>query len=355
MRKFLKKLIFYLAVTLAVCFIPAVLMDPFNVFHPLNARSNGVEPNRNFIKTSYVLANPDRFDAFLFGSSHVAMLDVGKMPGRCYNMYYSGGIPSEHAANIKTFVENGVIPEHIYIGLDNISLSATYEEHTKEQLRAPYEYYKAHPLEFFMLYLDPVVNLKSAVWLYRNNGTAAFQAMDKEFYSNGGAVLYGIDSEINPEEAKISCHNSYDAMLRYLSAAEYPATAANHESVIDAVASIAEICEKNGIELTVFVNPMYFEQFQYSVMNEAFLSLLRKLADVTPYYSFCGYNKYTTDYNLYYFDHQHYLAEMGDLMIDAFAYGKVDPEAYAQGFGIKVTKDNVEDLISLITNPDAGW
>ena len=48
----------------SACF--CYVIDPFNVMHPLNIRDNGVEPNKNYIKITYILANPEKFDAFLF-------------------------------------------------------------------------------------------------------------------------------------------------------------------------------------------------------------------------------------------------------------------------------------------------
>lgn len=356
MKKFLKIVIAYFLVTAMLCFIPAIIVDAFSVFHPMHVRNNGVEPNKNYIKMHNILQEPDRFDGFMLGSSHVAMLDVEKLPGKTYNLYYSGGVPEEQLANVKTMVKNGIVPQRLYLGIDNISLTATYDEHTQEQLRAPYEYSVEHPLEFWMLYLDPVVNLVRAVKSIRSSGNDIFSEMPESFYSNGGAVLYGIDSEIDPDEAAVLVHKTYADMIGWLQEnSAYPETSRNMNRVIDAVSELKQLCDENGIELTVFITPMYFEQFKQTVTGDTFLSLMRRLAAVTPYYSFCGYNKFTTDVNYYYFDHQHYLAEMGDLMIDAFANGKVDPEAYSQGFGVYVTEDNIEELISLITDPTAKW
>lgn len=356
MKKFLKKVIAYFLVTATLCFVPSMIVDPCSVFHPLNVRDNGVEPNKNYTKNYYILHNPDEFDSFVMGSSHSAVLDVRKLPGHAYNLYYSGGLPVENLANLKTFIKNGIVPKRIYIGVDNISLKASWEDHCGQQLRAPYEYSQEHPLDFWMLYLDPVVNLLSARWTIQAAGKGVFNLMQRGYYDNGGVdAHYDIDNTeiIDRSEA---VHETYSHMLQYLEETpEYPLSSANSASVIDSVAEMRQICDEYGIELTVLINPMYFDEFQESVENDAFLSVLRGLAEVTPYYSFCGYNKYTTDARYYFADNEHYCSNLADYMIDCFLNGKVDPEAYAQGFGVYVTKDNVEDLIAVITDPSASW
>lgn len=339
-----------------LCFLPSMIVDPFSVFHPLHARSNGIEPNKNYIKMFYILHNPDKFDTFVMGSSHVQVLDVNRLPGRGYNLYYSGGLPSENLANLKTFIRHGIVPQRIYVGVDDISLEASFEEHSLENRCAQYEYSVRHPLKFWMMYLDPVVNLVRAGDVIRTSGKGIFNPIEESFYINSVGYVYGDMKAIPPEEAKVEAHSTYAAMLAYLSSeAQYPAESVNSSSVIASVGEMREICDRYGIELTVFVNPMYFPHFAETVEKDAFLSVLRELAAVTPYYNFCGYNKYTTDSSFYFADRNHYSTDMADLMIDAFEFGRVDPEALSQGFGMLITEDNVEDLISIITNPSAAW
>ena len=87
MKRFLIKLLpFVLWIFLLMVVVP-VAIDPYNVFHVENIRDNGIEPNKNFLKTEYVIRHPDRFDAFLFGSSRVSSIHSDRIEGyRCYNM-----------------------------------------------------------------------------------------------------------------------------------------------------------------------------------------------------------------------------------------------------------------------------
>ena len=86
MKRFLIKLLpFVIWIFLLMVVVP-VTIDPYNVFHVENIRDNGIEPNKNFLKTEYVIRHPDRFDAFLFGSSRVSSIHSDRIEGyRCYN------------------------------------------------------------------------------------------------------------------------------------------------------------------------------------------------------------------------------------------------------------------------------
>ena len=102
MKKFLLRILPFVIYAFILHVVFPVIVDPFNVFHADNIRTNGVELNKNYIKTRYILKHPDRFDSFLFGSSRVGAIHTDKIPGlRTYNMTYSAGLPSEHLANIR--------------------------------------------------------------------------------------------------------------------------------------------------------------------------------------------------------------------------------------------------------------
>ena len=110
MKRLFGKSLFVLLIVLAVLFVKnraflhqiceAYHYDTFNVFHWKNIRFTSAEPNKNFVKTKYIIENPQKFNAFIFGSSRVGRLppdllpkDLDGTPLRWYNMTYSEGIP----------------------------------------------------------------------------------------------------------------------------------------------------------------------------------------------------------------------------------------------------------------------
>jgi hypothetical protein len=90
-----------LACYIPVAFILPILYDPFNVFHYKSIRDTA-STNQNYVKMRYILDNPDKFDAFILGSSKVSALDVDRIEGlRCYNMTRAWGTPKEYFDNLR--------------------------------------------------------------------------------------------------------------------------------------------------------------------------------------------------------------------------------------------------------------
>lgn len=355
MKRFLKKVIIYFLVTATLCFVPSMIVDPFNVFHPMHVRDAGVEPNRNYTKTYNATHNPGKWDSFITGSSHCFVYNVTKFPETCFNLSYSGGIPADHLGTLKSLIRAGIVPEKYYVTVDNGSFWSNYDEHSTQNLRAQYDYSKEHPLKFWMLYLDPVVNIVRASNTIREN-KATFAPWGEEYYEYGSGFVYDNIDPNAATQANEATHASYNEMLTYLeNIAEYPEDCENYDEVISSMKEIKRLCDRNGIELIVVINPIYYDQFREAVMENAFLSFLRDLAEITPYYNFSGFNKYTIRDEYYGGDKQHFVCDLADLALNCFCYGEVDEEAYSQGFGVYVTPDNVEKLISVITDPAAAW
>ena len=328
MKRFLFRILLILAFVCLFSVLVCTAVDPFNVFHPFAIRDNGVEPNKNFIKMSYLLKNPERFDALIFGSSRVSSLHPEQIAGMsCYNMTYSGGLPEENLANVQTLLTRGVALRRIYLGVDEISFSADPAEHLKEPLRSPYEYSRSHPVSFWKLYLDPAVSVRAL-----GEVIGAYQPGDPDFsetfYRGGWVYDYGFQSSYSFEDAKA-----------------LPLEQHRIDEAIAAVRELRALCEKNGVELLVFTNPIYRVQMDEAVKN-GYLDFLKKLAEVTPFYNFSGYNDITMN-SKNYADISHYTAETGDLVLAAIQ-GQGDSALEAQGFGRYVTQDTVDMLIAQI-------
>ncbi len=327
MKKFIAIILVYCLVFAVIPASVCVYIDPYNVMHPLDMRSNGVEPNKNFIKMTYILENPDKFDSFVFGSSRVGNIHVENIPdSHCYNMTYSNGLPKEHLDNIRTFVENGIIPKKIYLGIDSLSYTSDPSENLIGY-RMPYEYLTENYLEFFKNYLDPAVV-----------GRAAFEVMSKDTAKekdNTRFYEYGWNSDYN-KKTKYDFKNAEPSIGKVM----------RMEETLSEVKEIVKICKENGIELAVFTNPMYSVTYKASLERE-YMTFLEKLAEITPYYNFSGYNDITLS-SANFIDSSHYTAEVSDMLIDCMCKGKVDEKLYTQGFGWRVTEENADELIEIL-------
>lgn len=324
----------FIAIILAYCLVFAVIpaafcvyVDPYNVMHPLDMRTTGVEPNKNFIKMTYILKNPDKFDSFVFGSSRVGNIHVENIPDEhCYNMTYSNGLPKEHLDNIKTFVKNGIIPKKIYLGVDSLSYTSDPADNLVGY-RLPYEYLTENSLEFLKNYLDPAVVGRAALQVMSKSDTK--EKDNTRFYE------YGWNSDYN-KKTKYDFKNAEASIGQVM----------RMEETLAEIEEIVRVCKENSIELIVFTNPMYSVTYEASLERD-YLVFLEKLAEITDYYNFSGYNEITVSPKNF-IDSSHYTAEVSDMLIDCMCRNKVYDKLYSQGFGWKVTKDNADELIAIL-------
>ncbi len=335
MKNFLIKCSIFLIYILVLYTIFPIIVDPFNVFHVKNIRSNGVEPNKNYIKMKYILDNPKKFNSFIFGSSRVGALNVKKINiGNFYNMTYSAGTPPEHLANLKTFLKNNISPEKIYIGVDSFSYLEDFHDHFSQQLRCPYEKITNDKFNFMRLYLNPSVAFGSFHIMFEDEESELYV---KNFYETGSNVKYGAVSKFkwDSDEVKPSLGESF-GKKGYI----------NLKLALNSIQEIKNLCDKNNIELIIFTNPMHQITYRASIETQYF-DFLKGLADITEFYNFSSLNNITLDNNNY-LETSHYKAEVGDLMIDVMFNNKKYPELYKQGFGVKINKNNIDEFIKFL-------
>ena len=334
MKRFLiKTLVFALIFALTAAGV-SLRIDPYNVFHPLDYRENGVEPNKNYIKMVYILHEPEKFDTFLFGSSRVGFLNPQKLEdARAYNMTGSMALPKEHLDNLRTMLAHGLVPKNVVIEVDDLSYRMDPENNKKEQQRAPYEYLHRHPLRFAELYLCPRVALDALEIIRYSDRNRQEEA---DFYAFGTTITYGERGLYHPRTEEDLSGPSY------------------LDGAIAALREIAALCRDNGIRLIVFVTPMHYATYTGALARGDYELFLRSLAEAAPFYNFSGYNDITLDPDNY-MDTSHYLAEVGDMILDCIWNGKTDPALLAQGFGFYTDGDNVDELLRILAAGDAAY
>ena len=356
MKKFAVKVIVYILAFCAIAILPCILLDPYSVFHPLAVKDNGVEPNKNYTKMVYIKKNPEKFDSFIFGSSLAGMVNPENIPdAKCYNMTHSGGVVPEFEANLRTMLKAGIVPKKIFVGLETGCYTDLPQNRNGDRMRVSYEYSQTNPLDFWGLYIDPAVNIDALRTVISTNIISDLEkeAFTRDYYANGGYPYYGFTWEFDREKAESDLRNSKE---RFQAAVRSNSLSAEHYAYMDEALSsmknIVDLCEENEIELTVFVCPVYFETFEKASRETGFIEFLKELAEITPYYSFCGFNDYTEDPASYHEDRSHFLVELGDVMIDSMCKGINDEHLLSQGFGVHVTEENVEEFVKTITEID---
>lgn len=306
-----------------------VAIDPYNIFHVNDIRDNGIEPNKNFIKTEYISRNPDRFDAFIFGSSRVSGIHTEKVEGyRFYNMTYSEGVPEEHRQNLQVMLKRGVKPKLVVIGIDDISFLIDPALHREDPLRASYPIGFRDKLHFYVKYFEPIMAVNSLETTYFMPRTIIY---DRNFYDTGWTLDYGMNPATNWSQAQA------DWNVRY---------ANRTPQALEEIRQLKQLCDEHGIELIIFTNPIHPLTFAQAVEN-GYGEFLQGVSKITGFYNFSGYNDITLN-NDNYLETSHYKAEVGDLILDVIFSGKRDEHLESQGFGLYVTPENCQSFLEQV-------
>lgn len=284
-----------------------------------------VEPNQHFVKMRYLLANPDKYDAYCFGSSRVGNIDLTKIANGCryYNMTYSEGLPHEWLGDIKLLLNHHVAVKQILLGIDDFSFRADPVLHESQYLRIPY---REDTIKTYLSYL-----LKMPSQPAKADGKGSIF----DIYGSGRPLHPQADAQIEADMAKHLADEKFTKPMAY---------GGNRiQQTIADIKEIQSLCEQNGIELIVFINPVNFVTYQANNLAE-FNEFKRELAQVTDYYDFSGKNEITGN-NYYYYETSHYRPLVGDMMVHRIFAMPKDADA---SFGRWVTKENVEEHLAYL-------
>lgn len=315
--------------------------DTFNVFHWRDIRFTSAEPNKNFIKTSYILEHPDAFNAFIFGSSRVQYLPQEWLPKesggkalRWYNMTSSRAIPAEHLQTLRTFLRHGVSIDMVILGFDDIAMYTSASSHKADLMRVPWQLIQENRLKYLLAYLSisTAPEIAAAVDGYNPD---EHREESRLFYSYGGART-DLSLTQNPDARRYENdeHIGYSQTLAHKDIAE-----------------IAALCREHGIRLVLFTNPIYQSVYRNHA-QEGYLDFLEKVAEECEFYNFSGLNAYTKDPR-YYYEQFHYRPALG-LVIEQMLFGTEAEQAEIRRqagdglFGAKINADNARSAIAAL-------
>lgn len=339
MKKFLcKAVLFFLLIALFVAPVNLII-DPYQIFHSSRPVKNGVEPNKNYIKTKYILKNPEKFDSFLFGSSRAGFIDVTRLTdGHYYNMASSEALPAEHVRTLNTFLQHGIRPKNVIVFLDEIACFVDPKSHEDVLYRLPYPDGGALcKLRFYLKYMDIYVTLDAYKEMKRFQSEGEPDEEYTERFLATGTEKLTKGTEFTGYDAQGAPVGAYWVEDYYSLRVE--------ETIAD-IERLAALCEEYDINVRFVVNPVYRETY-VKAAQEGYLEFLDRLADTVPFYSFCGINDVTMTPGCYY-EASHFVPEIGDAMLYTLMDGPSDEKLLSQGFGIYVTKDNKEAYMRLL-------
>ena len=317
-------------------------IDTFNVFHWDNARFTSSSSNRNFVKTKYIVKNPKKFNAFLFGSSRVGFMppmllpkELNGQPLNWYNMTSSLSVPAEQLLMMKTFLKNGVEIKMALLEFDSLAMTGSVENHKKDLMLMPYQVYEENLFKFYYPYLKNFADFSivKEVLSYEPEKHAEESA---SFYAYGGTLAEDLTLNENPNMENF---NNADKVFY------------SQKNAARDMEEISEFCRDNGIELVLFTTPSY----KTCYLEEAaggYHDFLRSVAQKCEFYNFCGLNNFTTDPR-YYNESVHFRAALG-LEVEKAIFGSEEDKAQVRSkagddlFGVKVNSQNIEDVIAAL-------
>ncbi len=337
-KKFLLK-VFFLVFIVSIIPLSSIYFDTFNVFHWKKIRITTADPNKNFIKTKYIINNDKKFNAFVFGSSRVGAIPKDALLKNLngenlswYNMTNPHAIPTENYYTIQTFLKNNVDIKMILLAFDDISMFSSINDHYNLLLTIPYKVYEENKFNFYKAYLFHFTDFSIMREVLKYN-EIEYKDKINDFYLYGDT--YGSDFSLN-EEPDMEHFKSF-----------HTSSFTQKEAYKD-LEKISTLCKENGIKLILFTNPLYKTTYLDSV-KDGYFTFLRSVANVCEFYNFSSLNNFTNDYK-YYFEGSHYRPILG-LFIEQILFGTEEEKNSVRKksgddlFGVKVNSENIEDVI----------
>jgi hypothetical protein len=291
--------------------------------------------NQHIFNPEFIFSHPKRFDSFIFGSSRVAVIDPAKIGGgNFYNMSYSQGLPSEHLAIIKAFLRREIKIKTVLIGLDEFCFAISAEEHKNQLLRIMHPDISGQSrLTLFLLYFFRKPSLFEAA--NAKNELLHKKREDGFMLDKNGLNLGWVNKErtINAVQKPI-----FPNQMPLYAPIKYPPQDVDRSiRIIEELVNLSKI---NNFSVILFFNPMNAKIY-LNYANEL-MRIKERLARITDYYDFSGFNSVTTN-DVNYYEEGHYRYLVGDLIIKKI-YDE-DKMTIPRDFGVRVTKENINEHI----------
>lgn len=293
--------------------------------------------NQRMFNAELIFSNPEKFESLLFGSSRVAVIDVAKISSeRFYNMFYTTGQPPEHLAIIKAFLQKGIKPKSVVIGLDEFCFNPPDIASKKELLMV------MHPdvngptrAEIFAMYFFRKPTRRELKTWYKR--VVQHKKEGRYILSDRGVNLGW--QEQKDKKIERTGKPIFDFKIR-----KYEPVSFDRQETDEAFKTISELIQLSRqyhFRIIFFFNPLYSEF--YLNHAEAMFNIKERLTLLTDYYDFSGFTSVTTN-ALNYYEESHYRYRIGDMIIKQI-FGSGDVQL-PDDFGLLITRENVTQHIA---------
>lgn len=300
-----KSKIIYLIAFLSFIFIGSIIfciiVDPYSVFHYDAIRCHTGNPNSRFVKTKYIINNPDKFNSFIFGSSRVGYIHMDQIndsENTWYNMTCSNAGVADALYSLKVLIDNGVIPKNVMVGIDGVDGSDPFR-FDGDLLRTQYPDTLARRISFYKSYLNPSVSMEALITLdWKSEEESIF--VREQYYEKGYDIVKGTPNfKYNKDKLvvvapKLECDDAVNESL-------------------GVIRELVDICDEYDINLVLFTTPIHYS-FYVNEVGRGYLIYISEIAKMHDIYCFAGLNDICmNDSN--YWEEVHYTKEVGDKII----------------------------------------
>jgi hypothetical protein len=306
-----------------------IVVDPFYVFQTPFFKVQA-QINDRYAKIEFLKKARGRFDSYIMGSSrmfHTPPDVIQKyVPGaNFYNLATVSGTMYEHFLHVRYFVQHGYPVKNLYIGMD-ADMYFTVKMHDEKDLLVKLhpDVLDKNPIDFYWSYLDnlPRGDLKRKLRLnFRKRSTPKYE-IERDGTLGGGS---------GTENGRIFFENP-------IPVAELRIKEDSLSGNLKALRELVTLCGKYHIHLILFINP-YHKNLMDHFAEKDYLSFLRELSEIAPFWDFSGYNSITTD-NKNYLDHSHYNPSVSRLIAARIFNDPSMP--VPEDFGVRVTSQNIK-------------
>ncbi len=319
-------------------------MDEYAYFAIVNNKLEGRAPTHGYArlaKAKYVKENKNQYNAVILGGSKAGALrteTADELTGlRFYNFHVNVGCFRDYAA-FASYCITTMDLEEIILHLSSVEANRYSYDSLGANYRVPAMVAGKSEVGEYLSFLT-MNGLRNVVDLFK-------KLTGLEDNEGGDVVLDAIDGERVLEEFYKGMMDdalndnvtlNFSEEMDQLFSIEKKDLKAHWQSVA-ALERIKQLCDDNGVRLTVVIGPDFLpERHKYEC--EEYYDYIKELVQVTDLYDFSDFNAVNLNpYN--YIDHAHYWYEVGDNML-RYVYGRQSFD----DFGKYLTKDNVEEYI----------
>lgn len=340
-KEWVKRLFLLVGILLALIISISIIVDPYAVFWKNPNKCS--EPNERYCKITYLSYHPKMYEGFLFGSSRIGttepfLLQKYYSKIKFYNMTVSAGTLSEFEDMFKKMLNMGVKAKVIYLQIDVYDNLMTYKnERSKLLLRMKPENNIKERVSFFKDYLLLPPNNENLIRQLKQDLGVNKASVRYDFYGSGcwyadnkeKAIRINPISYVKDEE---TFHKTTTKTLEYNRIVML--------KNLQSLKNIKQMAKNNGIEIILFVAPHNHKMLD-AIGMDGYQQFLRKLADITDYWDFSGYNSVTMN-DMNYYEYSHYRPHVAKWIVSRI-FHDTDRNTPTD-FGVYVSRKNIKRI-----------